>query len=109
MHYFLHSGIHGNAFTITQNALLLQLLPPCWGHSSQTRLHPLRWSSNAFCVLDPLLVRTFSCACHSAPVCLSVCRALPGKRLELSTPHSVKMPGLLIDREFRRSKDGLGW
>ena len=26
MHYLLHFGIHENAFTITQNALALQLL-----------------------------------------------------------------------------------
>jgi len=26
MHYFLHFGVHENAFTITQNALILQLL-----------------------------------------------------------------------------------
>ena len=49
MHYFLQFGIHENAFTITQNALILQLLgakwarrpsggfaPPCSGHSPQT-------------------------------------------------------------------------
>jgi len=31
MHYFLHSGIHGNAFTITQNAYYSSFCPPAGG------------------------------------------------------------------------------
>ena len=51
MHYFLHFGVHENAFTITQNALILQLLgasPP----DTQQGLRPLHPAGGT--ALNPL-------------------------------------------------------
>jgi len=66
MHYLLHFGIHENAFTITPNAIILQLLGasppqtpqrglcplhPGWGHSPRPHSPPPQHD-----LVDPPLV-----------------------------------------------------